>query len=710
MTNLIEIPGIKPLWAKTLGDPKICIAVLDGLVDQTHHCFEGANLRRLPTLVGGEAAPQGTMSTHGTHVASVIFGQHGSVVQGIAPQCRGLIIPVFSDDRLRLSQLDLSRAIEQAVNSGAHIINISGGQLTDLGEAEDWLEKAVNLCKSNNVLIVAAAGNDGCECLHVPAAVPSVLAVGAMNAQGQPIESSNWGKTYQNQGILASGENILGAKPGGGTVRMSGTSFATPIVSGVAALLLSLQLQRGEVPDPQKVRAAILNSALPCDLEETDEEQRCLMGKLNIPGAVKLIIKGGTMSERLEMVESSGCSCDATEVSDAAAGSKPEEIEESATAEVSNSKIANSTLAAAEVAPTEVVASSSVATSEVGATPTPSPVNASATIPPNRPSTSETSVMPKNTSSSSNFVTASQTAEPAGGGLVYALGILGYDFGTEARRDSFKQLMPNVRSDTLEPIRPGEELPDEVVAVPANPYDMRQMVKYLERNPSEAKSLIWTLNLELTPAYAIEPYGPFAANVYSEFQKILAGEVEKEDSENYIERFSIPAGLNGRTVKLFSGQVVPVIEPENERGIFSWNVDALCSTVRDMLTEETEAFSEDEEKELRDFMRNFLNRVYYDLLNLGQTSQDRALNFAATQAFQIGQVFAEQVKEKKELDSITVQKSPFCRPDSDCHDVILKFFDPEDTNKSKIVYRYSIDVSDLMPVNISPIRRWSVAY
>lgn len=251
---------LQQLWALTKGDSQICIAILDGLVDQSHPCFAGANLTRLPTLVQGEATANGAMSLHGTHVASIIFGQPNSSVEGIAPNCQGIIIPVFPDSGRKLSQLDLSRAIEQAVNAGAHIINISGGQLTDFGETESWLEKAVQLCNEKNVLIVAATGNDGCECLHVPASIPTVLAVGAMDEQGKPIDFSNWG----TQGILAPGKDILGAKPGGGTERFSGTSFATPIVSGVAALLLSLQVQRGEKPDPHQVRIALLETAIPC--------------------------------------------------------------------------------------------------------------------------------------------------------------------------------------------------------------------------------------------------------------------------------------------------------------------------------------------------------------------------------------------------------------------------------------------------------------
>ena len=649
---------IQKLWNLTQGDSQICVAILDGLVDQSHDCLNAANLTRLPTLIQGEATANGSMSGHGTHVASIIFGQHNSSeLRGIAPQCRGLIVPIFGDNNRKLSQLDLARAIEQAVNAGAHIINVSAGQLTDNGEAEGWLDRAVQLCKDHNVLIVAAAGNDGCECLHVPASLPTVLAVGAMNDQGKPIDFSNWGEKYQNQGILAPGEHILGAKPGGGTQKLSGTSFATPIVSGVAALLLSLQVQRGETPDPAKVRAVLLETAIPCTDKDTDDISRCLLGKLNISGALAYFT-GGTMSEELDTVETvdsieaAGCGC----------------------AEITNS-------AEPEPSPEEFIPPEFFPV--VPAVTTSAPFTNS--------SNSQFTTMSNRTS---NYITASQApSDLAEVNLVYALGTLGYDFGSEARRDSFKQLMPGVQIDGT--------------AIPANPYDARQMVDYLGDNLSEAKSLIWTLNLELTPVYAIEPGGAFARDVYAILQQLLSGQIQAEDSENYVERVSIPGILSGRSVKLFSGQVVPVIEVPNTRGLYGWKVNTLVqAAIQTVQAQATEA----QEESIRRTLGSFLSRIYYDLRNLGTTSQDRALNFASTNAFQAASTFAEAVATGMELDSITVEKSPFCRLDSDCWDVKLKFFDPENSRRAKKLFRFTIDVSDIIPVTLGEVRSWSTPY
>ena len=200
MAELMKISGLHHLQERIKGDPRVCVAVLDGPVDLGHPCFAGADLTVLPVL-GGQRAVGGPMSANGARVASVIFGRQKSPVEGLAPEYRGVIIPVFSDHKAKVPQLDLTRGIELAVEAGAHLINISGGQLIEDAEAEadEWLQRTVELCRERDVLIVAAAGNDRCACLHLPAALPSVLAVGAMDDDGYPLEFSNWARATSDR-------------------------------------------------------------------------------------------------------------------------------------------------------------------------------------------------------------------------------------------------------------------------------------------------------------------------------------------------------------------------------------------------------------------------------------------------------------------------------------------------------------------------------
>lgn len=258
----LHLPELPSLWSLSAGDPNVCVAVLDDPTDFGHPCFDGA-LPKQVRILGFVGDDRGMALRHGTHVASLVFGQHESPVRGIAPGCRGVIIPVFRErgdgSIVPCSQLDLARAISMAVSVGANIINISGGRNDPTGQPEPVLMRAIDLCAQQGILIVASAGNDGCACPHVPGAAESVLVVGAMNAAGEPMEFSNWAQAYLGHGVLGPGDGIEGAAPDGGTASYSGTSFATPFVSGVAALLMSMQLKTGRPADVQAVRRAILD-------------------------------------------------------------------------------------------------------------------------------------------------------------------------------------------------------------------------------------------------------------------------------------------------------------------------------------------------------------------------------------------------------------------------------------------------------------------
>ncbi|MBD2255578.1 S8 family peptidase [Nostoc parmelioides] len=677
MPDLTDLPGISQIWTRTKGDPQIKIAILDGAADLERSCFQGANFSQFkpywsedielneeyyyylnlylefnkqqkdkkddPDHDKEEAKKEREaffapfppairqrieLSSHATHISSTILGQHGTPAPGIAPLCTALNIPIsYADDNF-ISPVNLTHAINTALQWGANIIHIAACHPTQTGVAPDLFARAVKQCQDNNMLIVAPGGNDKGECWCIPSILPGVITVGAIRDDGQPFKFSNYGGEYQNKGVMANGENILGAQPGTEEpTRQKGTSCAAPIVTGISALLMSLQLQRGEQPNAEGVRQAILNSAIPCNPETVEEPERCLLGKLNIPGAYELLT-----GERLTVEPHP----------------QPLSYKERG-------------VTTAEFTP-------------------PFPTGLGQTI-------SATAVA---------TLTVSQTAEAvtpsAKSNLVYALGTLGYDFGTEARRDSFKQPMSGVEIDGT--------------TVPSNPYDARQMVAYLEQNPTEAKSLIWTINQELTPIYAIDPKGAFAADVYEILQIILAGQVQPQDSEEYIERVSFPGRLTNRTVELLSGQIIPVITLPNIRGMYGWKVNSLVDAA--LQTVSTQQLTTNEIR-MRRSLTSFLQRVYYDLQNLGQSSKDRALNFAATNAFQAASSFAEAVARGMELDSIEVEKSPFCRLDSDCWDVKLRFFDPDNGSRAKRVYLFTIDVKDIIPVTLGEVRSWSIA-
>lgn len=261
--------------------------------------------------------------------------------------------------------------------------------------------------------------------------------------------------------------------------------------------------------------------------------------------------------------------------------------------------------------------------------------------------------------------------------LVYALGKLGYDFGTEARRDSLAQAMSGEAS---------------------NPQLPNHLLAYLDAAPYDASAVIWTLNLDATPIYAILPMGPFGADAYMRLREALRAQLNEG-----VELISVPGVISG-SMRLQSGQVVPIIVPAI-RGMYSWATQPLVTHV---LGEAPKAAAERETYErFSAGLTNFLDRVYYDLRNLGVTGEERAINYSATNAVQIADVIRSTTRDQLDLDRLAVKKSPVCRPDSDCYDVELSFFNPNNTNVANRVYRFTVDVSDVIPVTVGAVRSWT---
>jgi hypothetical protein len=568
--------------------------------------------------------------------------------------------------------------MDQAVQEGAQIINISGGQFSPSGHAHPLLADAVRNCADNGVLIVAAAGNQGCDCLHIPGAMPSVLAVGAMDSRGDPLEFSNWGNAYQSQGVLAPGEDILGAVPPSGTARRTGTSFATPIVSGVCALLLSLQHRRGNPANPKAVRAAILQSALGCEHRSVPDCRRLLAGRLNLTGAVSLLTQG---------IRTMTASPDATLQPQALApDTTPTPVSLGA-------PVASVEPAVCAVEPSETGPPSPLA-----------PVRGGALLA-REAGLAAPDVMPSDC--------GCKGGPPQ---LVYALGKLGYDFGTEARRDWFVAEMSPLSPYNPQHLEsyflgdpppwpllqrllvPAPELPDLPPPPPLPPPPLPG-VPYVRQEkrvgrPEAAEALIWTLNLDATTIYAIQPSGPYAAATYAVLRGFLHDQIPVQEGGEGAERVAVPGYIVGR-VRLLNKQVVPVIQPEL-RGLFDWKTSALIQALRPKLAQ-IPGINPDEE------IASFLSRIYYEFRNLGTTSQGRALNYAGTVALLFARSLQSELAQGYHLDTIAVERSGICRPESDCWDIKLTFYNPkQQLEQSRRVHIFPIDVSDVIPVVLAP--------
>jgi cyanobactin maturation PatA/PatG family protease len=568
----------------------------------------------------------------------------------MAPGCRGLIVPIFGDAKFRLghlfqpacSQLELARAILLAVERGAFIINVSAGQYGPGARAEPVLANAVARAIQRGVMVVAAAGNDGCECAHVPAALPGVLAVGAMDQLGRPLERSNWGGAYRSKGLLAHGAGLLAAHAGGDRIVVAGTSFATAIVSGAAALLRSLTLSRGRDMPAARLRKILLDSALKCR-DDPILCRRHLAGRLDLLRAVRLL-----QSEEVGM-------SDEFPLISPAAPDGGGSIASGATAPLAGAD----RLVAPGVEPSLALGS------PAASPPVSGPVHAGSIVP---------------AEGCGCALCQAKATAASTGGLVFALGQIACDLISEARRDSILQHMRGPS---------------------ANPWDPSQMLAYLKDSPWEAASITWTLTSDQTPLYAIAPTGPFAARGYELLRQFL-----EEQLRNDIEMVSIAGRLGGRA-RLFNGQVVPVVIPEL-RGLYSWSTGALVKAAAgepppdSAPAERREAFARKVAA-----VHGFLQKIYYELRNLGVTGEERAMNYAATNAFEVEKVFAAAQKDAMELDTVAVEHSPICRPDSDCWDVKILFFYPERPVQTvRKVFRFTVDVSDVVPVTVGPMRSW----
>ncbi|MCU1406254.1 MAG: peptidase [Glaciihabitans sp.] len=261
--------GVTEAWQTTRG-AGVTIAVIDTGIDSTHPDLGDAVTGGMDFSGEGSSNGQTPVSDdpdHGTMVASLAAGRGSTAddgVIGVAPEADILSISIGFGDSTVNSDDQVAEAVIWAVDNGADIINMSLTRNT-LSWPQSW-DDAFLYAMNNNVVVVAAAGNrgSGTSSVGAPATMPGVLTVAGVDVNGKAsVDASAQGITI---GVSAPSEELLGAIPGGGTVRWSGTSGATPIVAGIAALVIAAHPDL----DAANVINRIISTATPAGVQGPD--------------------------------------------------------------------------------------------------------------------------------------------------------------------------------------------------------------------------------------------------------------------------------------------------------------------------------------------------------------------------------------------------------------------------------------------------------
>ena len=275
-TQLVQTAALvqAPLAAKQWGvtGKGVRVAVVDSGVDATHPDLVGQVVAQHCTATGAcgsGGADSGPLATddngHGTHVASIIAGKGLVAAPGIAPASQIVAVRVLGKNGSGYSS-DIVAGLDWVAQNASkwqiRIVNLSLGSAAVFGAACDKSEPAtaqvVKLLTAKKVAVFAAAGNGASlSGLSSPACISGVIPVGAVydanvgarnypglcadakTSAGQLACFSNRSTSLE---LLAPGAIVSAAGLGGKIAQMSGTSQASPVAAGVAALVLSCQI------------------------------------------------------------------------------------------------------------------------------------------------------------------------------------------------------------------------------------------------------------------------------------------------------------------------------------------------------------------------------------------------------------------------------------------------------------------------------------
>jgi thermitase len=219
-------------WSITTGAVSAVVAVVDSGVYGTHPDLTS---RMVPgwNFVRGNSDTADVLG-HGTAVAGTLGAVSNNHIGVAGVLWTGQIMPLVAvDDKDQAAYSNIAAAIQYAADHGVRVINLSVGG----SKASVTLQNAVDYAWNKGSVVFGSAMNHGSDSEYYPAACDHAVAISAIDGNNRLAAFSNYGRWIV---LSAPGTNILTTADGGGYGYWSGTSFATPIVAGVAALCLAI--------------------------------------------------------------------------------------------------------------------------------------------------------------------------------------------------------------------------------------------------------------------------------------------------------------------------------------------------------------------------------------------------------------------------------------------------------------------------------------